>query len=58
MIWRYRADSQTYVEWLRKQDCEIGGVHFVDPRSGWIDISRPWMVKIGDNVTIAAGVVF
>lgn len=25
VIWRYRADSQTYVEWLRKQGCEMGG---------------------------------
>lgn len=33
-----------------------GCVHFIDPRNGWVDISRPWMVKIGDNVTIAAGV--
>lgn len=34
-----------------------GGVHFIDPRNGWVDISRPWMVKIGNNVTITAGVV-
>lgn len=58
LIWRYRADSLSYVKWLKKQGCEIGeGVNFIDPRNGWVDVSRPWMVRIGNNVTITSGVV-
>lgn len=57
LIWRHQADSQVYVKWLKKQGCEVGGgVHFIDPRNSWVDISRPWMVKIGNNVTITSGV--
>lgn len=58
IVWRYRADSASYVKWLRKQGCQIGdGTQFIEPRNGWCDITNPWLVEIGNNVTITPGVV-
>lgn len=58
LIYRYKADSDIYISWLRKLDVEVGnGTKFVNPRTGWVDISRPWMVRIGNNVTITPGTV-
>lgn len=57
LIYRYKADSDTYVRWLVKKGVKIGeGVRFITPKSSWVDISRPWLVSIGDNVTITPGV--
>ena len=57
LIYRYKANSEVYIQWLIKQGVTIGGgVKFIDPRTGWIDITRPWMIKIGNNVTITPGV--
>lgn len=37
---------------------EIGeGTQFVDPRTNNIDVTRPWMIKMGQNVIVTAGVV-
>lgn len=44
VIWRYRANSQTYVEWLRKQGCEIGGgfILLIHEMDGLIFQGRGW----------------
>lgn len=57
IVYGYRADSETYVKWLRQKGVIVGEhVNFISPRSGWVDISRPWMVRIGNCVTVTAGV--
>lgn len=56
LIYRYQADSDTYVRWLVKQGVKIGeGVRFITPKSSWVDISRPWLVSIGDTLLLHQG---
>lgn len=53
----YRVDSQSYINYLRSKGMKIGdNVHFVAPTQTVIDVTRPWMISIGNNVTITQGV--
>ena len=57
LIFSYRSDSESYVEYLRRGGAEIGErVRIFDPRGTVIDATRPFMIKIGDDVQIASGV--
>lgn len=57
LILSYRCDSESYIKRLRDGGAEIGErVRIFDPVSTVIDATRPWMIKIGDDVQIAAGV--
>ena len=57
LVWGARASSETYVSYLKKKGCKIGErVFFYGPQSSYIDVSRPWMIDIGDDVQITAGV--
>ena len=57
VVYRHRADSESYSKWLTKQGLEIGrGTTFIDPRTTVIDVTRPWMIKIGKSCCITAGV--
>lgn len=52
-----RCDSETYINYLRNKGMEIGERTVIfDPRSNIIDETRPWMIKIGNDVQITAGV--
>ena len=52
-----RADSESYVNGLRKLGVSIGTeTSFIDPRTTNVDITRPWMVRIGSGCTITPGV--
>lgn len=52
---RYSSDS--YVSYLKKIGVTIGHrTTIFDPRSTIIDETRPWLIKIGDDVQITAGV--
>lgn len=52
---RYSSDS--YIKHLKKIGVIIGDrTTIFDPRSTIIDESRPWLIKIGDDVQITAGV--
>lgn len=57
LIKREKYNSETYINWLRKQGIKIGGgsVIFV-PTKTLIDITRPWLIEIGENVQITEGV--
>jgi carbonic anhydrase/acetyltransferase-like protein (isoleucine patch superfamily) len=47
----------SYIHWLRKKGVTIGeGTYFYSPQHISIDITRPYAVKIGNNVHIASGV--
>ena len=52
-----RADSETYIKHLRQRGMAIGDrtVLFA-PMTNIIDETRPWMIKIGNDVQITAGV--
>ena len=51
------GDSADYCEYLRKKGVVLGeNVHFYSPHRIHIDITRPYGVKIGNNVHITADV--
>ena len=53
----YKSHSKSYKKYLRKKGIKIGdNTYFYSPWSINIDTQRPWMVEIGDNVHITAGV--
>lgn len=57
IIYRHRASSEDYISWLRKQGMQIGeGTTIYDPKTTIIDETRPWMISIGRNCNITAGV--
>ncbi len=54
----YKSTSEGYKKYLRKKGIKIGeNTHFYSPWSINIDTQRPWMIEIGDNVHITAGVI-
>lgn len=53
----YKASSDAYVEHLRSQGMVIGNNTVIySPTHCIIDETRPWMIEIGDNVSITEGV--
>ena len=57
IIYGERADDVTYLQALRAGGAKIGErVRIFDSRSTTIDLTRPWMLDIGNDVQIAAGV--
>lgn len=53
---RYNSDS--YINYLKKLGVTIGErTTIFDPKSTIIDETRPWMIKIGKDVQITAGVI-
>lgn len=58
IVYKERASSDTYVEFLRKKGMSIGeNVEIFNPRRTIIDEQYPWMIEIGDNVKITDGVI-
>ena len=54
----YRSDSESYINYLRKKGAKIGsGTVIFGPERVIIDESRPWLLDIGENVQITAGVI-
>lgn len=54
----HKSTSEGYKKYLRKKGIKIGeNTHFYSPWSINIDTQRPWMIEIGDNVHITAGVI-
>lgn len=56
IMYGYKADSQTYVKYLKNQIRIGNDVTIYDPPSCFIDTTRPWLLEIGNNVKIARGV--
>lgn len=57
LFYSFRCDSDTYINYLRKGGAEIGErVIIFDPVSTVIDATRPFLLKIGNDVQITAGV--
>lgn len=56
-MYGHKATSEGYQAWLRGQGVQIGErVRFYSPWTIRVDIQRPWMIAIGDDVHIAADV--
>jgi len=52
-----RGTSKTFVRYLMKRGMRIGeGTTFYDPRTTKIDLTRPYLITIGNHVDITAGV--
>ena len=57
LILREKADSKSFVEYLKRRGVKVGEVCYVpEPSSVLIDMTDPWLITIGDNVTITHGV--
>ena len=56
-IFGYKSSSELYVAHLRKAGTVIGNNTVIySPRNCVIDETRPWMIEIGNNVSITNGV--
>ena len=55
---REKADPQVFVNFLRKKGVQVGkNVRFFSPRTTHVDVTFPWLITIGDNVSITHGVI-
>ena len=52
-----KASSEDYIDHLRKKGAYVGtGTHFYSPAQISIDEQYPWLIEIGNNVQLTAGV--
>lgn len=57
VIYKEKSDSETYIKHLRSKGMKIGdNVLLPDVHSVVIDETRPWLIEIGNDVVITAGV--
>ena len=57
LIRGYKANSEIYIRYLRKKGVKIGeNCKFHDPVSAFVDIDKPYMITIGNNVHVTHGV--
>lgn len=53
----YKHSSESYYRYLKKHGIKLGSnVKFYSPWTIHIDIQRPWMIEIGNDVHITSGV--
>ncbi len=57
LVLREKSDSSAYIKWLRSQGAHIGeGTVIFAPTKTLIDVTRPWLIDIGEDVQITQGV--
>lgn len=57
LLYGWRGTSELYIKHLKRKGVKIGeGTKIHDPRTTRIDVTRPYLVEIGNDVNIAAGV--
>lgn len=57
LFYSFRCDEASYIAHLRSGGADIGErVKIYDPKNTIIDVTRPFMIKIGDDVQITSGV--
>lgn len=57
IIYGEKASSETYVSYLRKVGAKVGErTNFYAPMKNTIDLTRPWLIDIGNDVQITEGV--
>ena len=58
IIYRERASSESYINYLRKRGVQIGEhCTFHAPRTINIDVTQPFLIKIGNNVEFTGNIV-
>lgn len=56
ILYGYKSDSESFIQYLRARGAHIGNeVVFFEPMNTSIDISRPYLISIGDKVQITKG---
>lgn len=57
IFYRHKYNSETYINYLNKIGAKVANnVYFVSPSKVLIDETRPYLIEIGENVTITEGV--
>lgn len=57
IVYREMADSNSFLKWMRKQGARVGDRTVVfAPNKTFIDMTRPWLIDIGNDVQITEGV--
>ena len=57
IVFKEKADSESYTKFLKKLGCRIGErVQVYVPQKTTIDVTRPWLIDIGNDVRITEGV--
>ncbi len=57
VVLRERRSSDAYCDFLRDRGVQVGrGTEFFSPGSALVDLTRPYMISIGDNVQITSNV--
>lgn len=57
LMYGYKADSESYLNYYRKRGASIGeGCVVFEPLNTMLDVSRPYLLSIGRNVQILKGV--
>ena len=56
ILFGHLSSSEEYIKYLKKRGVRIGkGTNFIDPKSTLVDLTRPWMIEIGQSVCITGG---
>lgn len=57
-LYKFQNSSEDYIKWMRERGAKIGeNVTIFDPKSTLLDVTRPYMIEIGNNVQITRGVI-
>lgn len=57
IIYKEKASSQAYISYMRNKGAKIGErVTIFAPTKTSIDMTRPWLIDIGNDVQITEGV--
>lgn len=57
IIYKERSSSQAYISYMRSRGAKIGDrVTIFSPKTTSIDMTRPWLIDIGNDVQITEGV--
>ena len=57
MVYGAKADSESYVKYLRQKGMRIGErTTIYSPSNTLVDETRPWLIEIGDDVKLTHGV--
>ena len=57
IILKEKASSEAFIEYLKKRGVTVGKNCYVpEPSSVLVDLTAPWLVTMGDNITLTRGV--
>lgn len=57
LVLREKASSETFIEYLKKRGVKVGDYCYIPEPSGvLVDLTAPWLVTMGDNITLTRGV--